>query len=47
MAGEAGDVQRTYADVADLTRDCGFEPSTSIEDGLARFVGWYRQYYRC
>ncbi|MEQ1440408.1 NAD-dependent epimerase [Fontimonas sp. SYSU GA230001] len=43
----AGDVQRTYADVADLTRDCGFEPRTPIEIGLARFVAWYRQYHRC
>ena len=41
-----GDVHRTYADVDDLTRDVGFHPSTSIEAGLARFVDWYRQYYR-
>lgn len=41
----AGDVQRTYADVDDLSRDTGFEPSTSIESGLERFVVWYRGYY--
>ncbi|WP_028081814.1 NAD-dependent epimerase [Solimonas soli] len=41
-----GDVQRTYADVSDLRRDVGFEPATPIEDGLASFVRWYRQYYK-
>jgi UDP-glucuronate 4-epimerase len=42
---QAGDVPATYADVDDLTRDVGFRPSTSIEDGLKRFVDWYRSYY--
>jgi len=41
-----GDVQRTYADIDDLARDTGFAPSTPIETGLARFVDWYRRYYR-
>ncbi|WP_020651173.1 NAD-dependent epimerase [Solimonas variicoloris] len=41
-----GDVLRTYADVEDLRRDVGFEPSTPIEAGLARFVDWYRTYYQ-
>lgn len=41
-----GDVYRTYADVGDLSRDVGFEPSTPIEEGLERFVSWYCQYYR-
>ena len=34
----AGDVPATYADVADLMRDTGFKPATSIETGIARFV---------
>lgn len=42
---QAGDVYQTYADVSDLTRDFGFSPSTTIEEGLARFVAWYRGYY--
>jgi UDP-glucuronate 4-epimerase len=42
---QPGDVEGTFADVADLTRDIGFRPATSIEDGLARFVEWYRAYY--
>lgn len=42
---QAGDVPATYADVDDLMRDVDFKPSTSIEDGVARFVAWYRDYY--
>lgn len=41
-----GDVHRTYAEVSDLSRDVGFEPATPIEQGLARFVDWYRGYYK-
>jgi UDP-glucuronate 4-epimerase len=41
---QAGDVPATYADVSDLLRDVGFRPSTPIEDGIARFAQWYRQY---
>ncbi len=44
---QPGDVPATYADVDDLTRDVGFKPSTSIEDGVARFVEWYKGYYPC
>lgn len=40
-----GDVYQTYADVADLMRDYDFKPDTPIEEGLARFVEWYRDYY--
>lgn len=42
---QMGDVQATWADVDDLTRDVGFKPETPIETGLARFVEWYRTYY--
>ena len=42
---QPGDVPATYADVDDLARDVGFQPRTSIEDGVARFVAWYRQYH--
>jgi UDP-glucuronate 4-epimerase len=44
---QAGDVPATYADVDDLVADVGFKPSTSIEDGVANFVAWYREYYNC
>ena len=43
---QAGDVPDTYADVDALTRDVGYRPATPIEDGVARFVDWYREYYR-
>lgn len=42
-----GDVPDTYADVDDLVRDTGYRPKTPIEVGIARFVAWYKDYYRC
>jgi UDP-glucuronate 4-epimerase len=42
---QEGDVPATYADVEDLARDTGFAPHTSIEEGIGRFVDWYREYY--
>lgn len=44
---QAGDVPATYADVNDLMKDVGFRPATSIEEGIRRFVEWYREYYNC
>jgi UDP-glucuronate 4-epimerase len=46
MPLQPGDVPETYADVDDLVRDVGFKPGTPIEDGIERFVTWYREYYR-
>ena len=43
---QPGDVEHTYADVTALQRDTGYAPQTSIEEGLRRFVEWYRSYYR-
>ncbi len=43
---QPGDVVATFADVEDLTQDTGFRPNTSIEEGLKRFVAWYREYYQ-
>jgi UDP-glucuronate 4-epimerase len=42
---QAGDVPATFADVEDLAADVGFAPATPIDDGVARFVKWYRDYY--
>jgi UDP-glucuronate 4-epimerase len=42
---QPGDVEATYADVADLERDIGFKPATPIEVGIARFAKWYRDYH--
>jgi UDP-glucuronate 4-epimerase len=40
-----GDVLETRADVTDLRRDVGFAPSTSLKEGIRRFVEWYRGYH--
>lgn len=42
---QAGDVPKTYADVDDLVRDVGFKPNTSIDEGIRKFVEWYRGYF--
>ncbi|MGH8670421.1 MAG: NAD-dependent epimerase [Burkholderiales bacterium] len=42
---QPGDVQATYADVEDLRQAVGFAPDTPLEDGIARFVSWYKSYY--
>ncbi|WP_287123415.1 NAD-dependent epimerase/dehydratase family protein [Mesorhizobium sp.] len=39
---QSSDVERTYADMTALERDFGFKPSVSTEDGLKKFVDWYR-----
>lgn len=43
---QPGDVPSTYADVEDLIKDVGFKPSTTIDEGIHRFVEWYRGYYK-
>lgn len=43
---QPGDVPATYADIDDLNRDFGFKPVTSFQEGIRRFVEWYREYYR-
>jgi UDP-glucuronate 4-epimerase len=42
---QPGDVPATRADVDDLGRDFGYRPRTTVEEGVARFVEWYRGYY--
>ena len=43
---QPGDVPATCADVDDLQRDVGFTPATPLETGIARFIEWYRAYYK-
>ncbi|WP_036294511.1 NAD-dependent epimerase [Methylosinus sp. PW1] len=43
---QPGDVPATYADVHDLAERVGFSPDTPIEEGIARFVAWYRDFYK-
>ena len=42
---QAGDVPATYADIDDLYSAVGFKPRTGIEEGVSRFVEWYKSYY--
>ncbi|WP_423141299.1 NAD-dependent epimerase/dehydratase family protein [Parablastomonas sp. CN1-191] len=42
---QAGDVERTYADIDAIANDLGYAPTTTIEDGVPRFVRWYRDYH--
>ncbi|MCL6259958.1 NAD-dependent epimerase [Aquiflexum sp. TKW24L] len=43
---QPGDVPATYADVTDLKRDTGYQPQTSVEEGVAKFVAWYKESYK-
>jgi UDP-glucuronate 4-epimerase len=42
---QVGDVKETFADISAIERDHGFQPSTSIDEGVPRFVAWYRDYH--
>lgn len=43
---QPGDVYRTYADVSMLMKDFDFKPDTSVEEGLSKFVKWFKEYYQ-
>ena len=43
---QPGDVKDTYADISAIERDLGYAPTTSIDEGIPRFVGWYKDYHR-
>lgn len=43
---QAGDVEKTYADISSTQRDFGFSPKTQITDGLQQFANWYLAYYK-
>lgn len=44
---QPGDVPDTYADVAQLVQDVNYHPQTPVEEGIGKFVEWYREYYSC
>jgi UDP-glucuronate 4-epimerase len=46
MPLQPGDVPATYADVDDLVKDFNYKPDTSIDEGIERFVRWYKEYYQ-
>jgi len=43
---QSGDVYKTYAEVSDLINDFDFKPNTTIEEGLKKFIDWFRDYYQ-
>jgi UDP-glucuronate 4-epimerase len=45
MPMQPGDVRDTYADISAIQRDLGFEPKTTIDEGVPRFVEWYKAYH--
>jgi UDP-glucuronate 4-epimerase len=45
LSMQPGDVRDTYADISAIQRDLGFEPKTTIDEGVPRFVDWYRGYH--
>ena len=42
---QPGDVEKTWADVSALVRDYGYNPGTPVEEGIRKFVDWYKSYY--
>ena len=40
------DVPNTWADCSELVEDFNYHPETSVEEGIERFVNWYKEYYR-
>jgi UDP-glucuronate 4-epimerase len=42
---QIGDIKETFADISAIERDHGFHPSTTIEEGIPKFVAWYRGYH--
>jgi UDP-glucuronate 4-epimerase len=45
MPLQAGDVRDTYADISAIQNDLGYRPTTSISEGIPRFVDWYKAYH--
>jgi UDP-glucuronate 4-epimerase len=43
LPAEPGDVERTYADITKAERELGYKPKTTIEEGLAKFVEWFKR----
>ena len=43
---QAGDVTATWANVDDLIKDYDYRPNTSIQDGVQKFVDWFKKYYK-
>lgn len=44
---QSGDVAATFADIDHSQKKLGFSPKTSLQEGIGKFIDWYRQYHRC
>jgi len=44
---QPGDVPDTYADVSELANDLGYKPATLLDEGIKKFVDWYKDFYKC
>lgn len=42
---QPGDVYETYADTSALEHDYGYKPTTTLHDGISRFIAWYKKFY--
>lgn len=42
---QAGDVQETYSDMTEMINDFGYLPKTSVEEGVRKFIDWFKVYY--
>jgi UDP-glucuronate 4-epimerase len=45
VAMQPGDVRDTFADISAIQNDLGYQPTTSIDVGIPRFVDWYKNYH--
>ena len=43
---QPGDVMKTYADISDIKNDFNFLPTTSIKEGIPKFIDWYKLYHK-
>ena len=43
---QLGDVRHTYANIKDSKKDLKFKPQTNLEEGLEKFVNWYKEYHK-
>lgn len=41
---QPGDVEKTYADISKAKRVIGYDPQTNFEDGIRKFIEWYKKY---
>ena len=46
MPLQPGDVESTYADVSNLIQDFDYHPRTSVQEGINKFIAWYKSYYK-